>query len=138
MHFLISEGYDEFDVIRSATINPVNHYNLEAGLLQPGQSADFIVVDNLREMNVLETWIKGKKVFSNGNVMFNYSPGNVVNNFICTHVHEKEIKVNNQQGKIRVIEAFEGELMTKELVVNSGTNKWIESDTENDILENCN
>jgi len=31
---LISEGFDTFDVIRSATINPVNHYGLDAGLLR--------------------------------------------------------------------------------------------------------
>jgi len=29
-----SEGYDLFDVVRSATINPVFHYGLEAGLLR--------------------------------------------------------------------------------------------------------
>lgn len=52
---LISEGFNEFDVIRGATINPVRHYNLEAGLLQPGDNADFIIVDSLRKMNVFET-----------------------------------------------------------------------------------
>ena len=31
---LITEGFDLFDVIRSATINPVIHYKLDAGLLQ--------------------------------------------------------------------------------------------------------
>jgi adenine deaminase len=60
---LISEGYDPFDVVRSATINPVKHYNLSAGLLRAGDSADFILVDSLSKMNVSETWIKGKKVF---------------------------------------------------------------------------
>ena len=53
-----------FDVIRSATINPVTHYNLETGLLQTGQRADFIIVGNLKEMNVRETWIEGKKVLT--------------------------------------------------------------------------
>src|SRR5665811_1625145 len=69
---LISEGFDAFDVIRSATINPSKHYNLDAGLLRPGDDADFILVDGLETMNVHETWIKGKKVFSEGKVLFNY------------------------------------------------------------------
>jgi adenine deaminase len=34
---LISEGFSPFDVIRSATINPSEHYSLEAGLLRPGE-----------------------------------------------------------------------------------------------------
>ena len=34
---LVSEGYDLFDVIRSCTVNPAKHYNLDTGLLQPGQ-----------------------------------------------------------------------------------------------------
>jgi adenine deaminase len=72
---LISEGYNMFDVIRSATINPVLHYNLDAGLLRQGENADFIIVDSLRKMNILETWIAGKKVFSNGKSMFEYRPG---------------------------------------------------------------
>ena len=32
---LITEGYNKFDVIRSATINPSEHYGLDAGLLRP-------------------------------------------------------------------------------------------------------
>ena len=83
------------------------HYNLEAGLLQPGQSADFIVVDSLRKMNVLETWINGKKVFGNKNILFRYKPGKAINNFICQPVKENDIIVANQHLKIRVIEAFE-------------------------------
>jgi adenine deaminase len=132
---LISEGFNAFDVIRSATINPVKHYNLEAGLLQPGQSADFIVVDSLRNMNVIETWIEGKKVFDNGNVLFKYNPGKAVNNFKCLPVNENDIRVVNQHGKIRIIEADEGELLTKELIGLSGTKKFVESDTDNDVLK---
>ncbi|MCK7534832.1 MAG: amidohydrolase family protein [Marinilabiliales bacterium] len=56
---LVEEGFDLFDVLRSVTINPVLHYGLDAGLLRPGDPADFIVVDDLRKMNVLETWING-------------------------------------------------------------------------------
>ncbi|MCX6322205.1 MAG: adenine deaminase [Bacteroidia bacterium] len=132
---LIIEGFDAFDVIRSATINPVNHYKLEAGLLQQGQSADFILVDNLRSMNVLETWIEGKKVFGNGNVLFRYTPAETVNNFRCLPIDEASIRVYNQQGKIRIIEAFEGELLTKEIIMTSGTKNWVESDTDKDILK---
>jgi len=132
---LISEGYNAFDVIRSATINPVKHYNLEAGLLHPGERADFIIVDSLREMNVLETWIEGKKVFKNGAVLFNYNPGKAINNFRCLPIEENEIRVANQQGYIRIIETFEGELLTKEIIRPSGIKKFVESDIVIDVLK---
>jgi adenine deaminase len=132
---LISEGFNAFDVIRSATLNPVKHYKLEAGLLQEGQSADFILVDNLRSMNVYETWIEGKKVFSNGKVLFKYKTGRAVNNFKCQPINRNDIIVANQYGKIRIIQAIEGGLLTKELSRRSGTNKLVDFDIENDILK---
>lgn len=132
---LISEGYNIFDVIRSATINPVNHYNLEAGLLIPGQNADFILVDNLRKMNVLETWIDGKRVFGDGKVEFSYIPGRAVNKFNCHIVKEDEIKVVNSNSKIRIIEASDGELLTKQVLNPTGINIFVDSDTSKDILK---
>ena len=132
---LISEGFDMFDVIRSATLNPVKHYGLEAGLLKKGQSADFILVDNLKKMNVLETWIKGKKVFVNGNVLFSYKPGAAINNFNCKPVKKNEINVINTHHKLRIIEAFDGELLTKEIIQQPASTASVESDTKNDILK---
>ena len=132
---LISEGYDVFDVIRSATLNPVSHYNLESGLLQVGQNADFIVVDSLGEMNVIETWIQGKKVFDNGNVLFEYIPGEEINYFNCSPVTEEQIKVARKPGKIRVIKVFEGELFTKEMQWAGGSGETVIPDNEDDILK---
>ncbi len=48
-------GYDFFNVIRAATVIPVEHYHLPVGLLQEGHPADMIVVDNLKDFNVLKT-----------------------------------------------------------------------------------
>jgi adenine deaminase len=132
---LISEGYDVFDVIRSATLNPVNHYTLDAGLLREGDPADFILVDNLKGMNVLETWIDGIRVYQNGKVLFDYHPGKAINNFNCKAIEEAELRVSNRHGKIRVIEAFDGELLTKEVIWNTGNSDTVDTDTENDILK---
>jgi adenine deaminase len=132
---LISEGYDKYEVIRSATINPKEHYKLSAGLLREGDQADLILVDTLESMNVEETWIDGVKVFGNKKVNFTYLPGNPVNNFVCSNVREKDIAVANQGGNIRVIEAFEGELLTRGFETDSGTGEFIDSDTEKDLLK---
>jgi adenine deaminase len=132
---LISEGYDKFDVIRSATINPVKHYNLDAGLLREGDRADFILVDNLSEMNVIETWINGEKVFGSGKVNFIYKPGEGINNFNCRPLKESDLSVINKAGMIRIIEAYDGELVTREIRKPTGNEKYITADPANDILK---
>jgi adenine deaminase len=132
---LIAEGYDIFDVIRSATINPVEHYSLESGLLRPGDTADFILVGDLKKMNVLETWIGGERVFGKDSVEFSYIPGEGANCFNCTAITLNQIKVRKEGNSIRVIEASEGELLTKQLIHTSGKDIYVESDPAEDILK---
>ena len=59
----VAKGIDIFKVLKAACINPVLHYNLEVGLLRPGDPADFIVVRDLREFQVLQTFVNGEQVF---------------------------------------------------------------------------
>lgn len=132
---LIDEGYDMFDVIRSVTHNPVLHYNLNAGLLRPGDPADFIIVDDPRKMNVLETWISGQKVFENGEVLFKYEPGDPVNKFNCRPINRTDIQVPWQPGEIRVITAFDGELFTKETLWEPPAGDYVSPDITEDILK---
>jgi len=132
---LINEGYNMFDVIRSATINPAEHYSLESGMLREGDNADFIIVNNPGKMDVLETWISGKKVFGDGAVLFTYKAAEQINKFNCTPVSIEDIKVTNRHGNIRVIEAFEGELLTKEIIHSSGKSEFVEPDVKGDILK---
>jgi adenine deaminase len=118
---LISEGYNIFDIIRSATINPAEHYRLESGLLRQGDSADFI--------------LKGKKVFEDGKVMFKYKKGTPVNTFNCSKVDEAEIRIKNSKQEIRVMVAEEGELLTRETHISPGASEYLNADTGNDILK---
>jgi adenine deaminase len=132
---LISEGFDLFNVIRACTVNPVMHYGLEAGLLMPGQAADFIVVDDYRKMNVSETWIKGKKVFDRGAVLFSYNKGKAVNNFNCSEIKLSDIKMPRTGEKMIVIEASDGELLTKKIIAGTGSGKIVVADSNADILK---
>jgi adenine deaminase len=132
---LIYEGYDMFDVIRSATLNPARHYNLECGLLKEGDPADFIIVDTLQNMNVMQTWINGAKVFDVGEVLFDYVPGLAVNRFNCSHIEREDLIVKNQGRQFRVIKAFEGELLTDEILHKTGKGELVEADLSNDILK---
>jgi adenine deaminase len=132
---LVTEGFDLFDVIRSATINPVNHYNLDSGLLKVGQKADFIIVRKLDKMDISETWIDGEKVFADGKRSFYYNPGDPVNHFNCTPVQENDFVVRSKPGMIRIIEAFNGELITREIRLPVPAGDYVNTDPENDILK---
>lgn len=132
---LIKDGYDVFDVIRSCTLNPVLHYGLEAGLLRCGDPADFIIVDDLYEMNIIENWIKGNKIFSGGKILFDYLKGKAVNKFKSSLISESDIMVGRSGGQMRVIKASDGELITGSFFSSSGYSEIVTSDTENDILK---
>lgn len=132
---LVCEGYDLFDIIRSATINVSRHYNLNSGLLRKGDAADFIIVDDPWKMNVRETWIDGLKVYAGEKVNFEYSPGKGINRFNCSAVTEDDIAVRTEGNNVRIIEVFEGELLTKQILVPSWNSSILEADTGNDLLK---
>jgi adenine deaminase len=132
---LISEGYDLFDVIRSYTLNPVKHYKLDVGLLKPGDPADFIIVNDLHKMDIRETWINGEKVYENDKVLFDYPGAEPVNKFNCSVINPGDIRVPKDGRTMRVIEAFDGALITKESRVKPDNNEVINSNVEIDILK---
>ncbi|MBN2864305.1 MAG: adenine deaminase [Bacteroidales bacterium] len=132
---LISEGSDLFNVIRSCTLNPAQHYRLEAGLMQEGDPADFIVVNDYHKMDVLETWINGEKVYDRGKVLFDYEGREAVNKFLCSEITEQEIKIRRDADRMKVIVAYDGELLTGSILKNTGSAASINPDTVNDILK---
>jgi len=132
---LLEEGYDIFNVLRSVTVNPAIHYNLDAGILRKGDQADFIVVGDLKKMDVLETWIDGKKVFDRGRILFDYVPGNAINNFNCSPIVADQVAVRQNGCEMRVITAFDGELFTKETIHSNSAENIIQSDIRRDILK---
>ncbi len=132
---LITMGYDIFDVLRAASVNPVEHYGIKAGLLRKGDPADFIVADDPSKMNVLQTWIDGKMVFDGDRTLF--GPGEVkkINRFKCTRLMTDEIRVINEGRKMHVIVAQNGELLTGSEEVPTGEEPFVTSRINDDILK---
>ena len=64
----IKKNINIYNLLKVACINPVKFYNLSVGLLKIGDAADFIVVDNLNDFNVLETYINGNPVNNKKNI----------------------------------------------------------------------
>ncbi|MBI2794015.1 MAG: adenine deaminase [Ignavibacteria bacterium] len=114
-------GYNEFDVLRAASVHPVEHYKLPVGLLKKGDPADFIVVDNIDDFNIIETWIKGFKVADNGKTQLQHSSTpkngtdvNPINNFSRTEITSGDIHIDVDDEEIRIIVAHDGQLVTTE------------------------
>ncbi|HMR43840.1 MAG TPA: amidohydrolase family protein, partial [Saprospiraceae bacterium] len=77
----VAHGCPLFDVLKAACINPVEHYNLEVGLLHEGDWADFILVENLSDFKVLATYINGEKIAENGKALFQTEKETAINHF---------------------------------------------------------
>ncbi len=126
----LSLGYDIFDVLQVACVNPVEHYGLNVGLLQPGDPADFIVVDNLKDLNVLSTYINGVEVKNYQNQLIAPDEPEYVFPSTCD-VSKIGITLNSGQ-RVKVIEALDGELITLKTAVEVKNNGV---DLANDILK---
>ena len=57
----VARGSDLFDVLQAATVNPVRHYGLDVGLLQAGDTADFIEVDDLASLRIRRVFVGGAR-----------------------------------------------------------------------------
>ncbi len=132
----IESGYNPMDVLRAATLTPVKHYNLDAGLLQEGDAADLLVVDNLNDFNVLETYIDGKLVALDGQTLIEPVKEVAPNIFNAKPIAEKDIAVEARGDQMRVFKAKEGQLVTEALTKKPLVeNGMAVSDIENDILK---
>jgi adenine deaminase len=131
-----SMGYDKLKVLRCVTFNPVRHYHLDAGLLQPGDPADFIRVNDLDDFSILATFVNGRKVAENGKSLISSVEVSPVNLFHAELLKCEEIVIRPEGKRIRVIKAFDGQLVTGELIADARIkNNEVTSDPENDILK---
>ncbi len=132
----VAKGIDVFKILQSACVNPVNHYKMDVGLLKENDAADFIVVENLTDFKVLQTYISGELVADNGQSFIKNVAFETPNNFNTLPKEISDFAVNGSGNKIRVIEALEGQLITNEI---HHSPKIIDgkmvSDNENDILK---
>jgi len=132
----LEKGLDVMNVLRSCTYNPVKHYKLDIGLLQPGDAADFIRVDNLHDFNVLATYINGQKVAESGKTLIASVFETPTNKFGISKIQNREIGVESQGGHIRVIGAFDGQLITSNIIAEPLVEgNYVVSDPGRDILK---
>ena len=127
-------GADRFDVLRCASVNPVEHYGLDVGLLRAGDPADFIVFEDWRNLKVRRTYLRGELVARDGRSLLPRQPSRTPNlfkakprtveDFACRAASPTEVRRKWRSNaakagfgdpalQLNVIEALNGQLITR-------------------------
>jgi adenine deaminase len=135
----IAKGFDLFTVLGTACVNPVKHYKLDVGLLQKRDPADFIVVNNLTDFKVQQTYINGLLVADEGKSLISRAEAEIVNNFNTSKKVVSDFAVDaddDSSFQIRVIKALDGQLITEEIHEPAKLfDANLISNTDNDVLK---
>ena len=110
-------GVDVIKAIEMVTINPAAHYNLDAGAIVTGAKADFVIIDNLVDFNILKTYIGGECVFDGENVLFDVADVEFENTINASKKRPEDFDIyyDGNQCKVNVIKCYNGELLTKKI-----------------------
>ncbi|MBQ3408003.1 MAG: adenine deaminase [Clostridia bacterium] len=131
-------GIDVIQAIEMVTINPANHFGLEGGAIVTGGKADFVVIDSLRDLNVLKTYIDGQCVFDGEEVLFDVEDVETTNSMNVSQKSPEDFDVyfDGNECEVNVIKCYNGELLTKKttakLKVKEGK---VQSDIYQDVLK---
>ncbi|MEO0472714.1 MAG: adenine deaminase C-terminal domain-containing protein, partial [Bacteroidota bacterium] len=132
----VRKGIDPMTVLEATCLIPVKHYRLAVGLLQPDDPADFIRVKDLRDFEVLETYVDGKKVAEYGSTSLPYRQPDCPNQFNSTPKTPSQFSIKSRGSKLLAIEVLDGELITrkKEFPVKA-IGGMLQSDLQQDVLK---
>jgi adenine deaminase len=143
----VAKGKNVFDVLQAACVNPVLHYKTNTGLLRPGDAADFIVVEDLQQFKVVQTYVQGMLVAENGQSLIQTKTATAINHFHCDEKGVRDFEFHlNRFGtadeenfeQVYLVEALDGQLITNKLKEPissfSISNGIINANTEKDLL----
>ncbi|MGI4021357.1 MAG: adenine deaminase [Janthinobacterium lividum] len=139
----VTAGVAVFKVLKAACVNPVLHYNLDIGLLKTGDAADFVLLKDLQNFEVTQTYINGELVAENGKSFIQSIPSATINYFNCAlktveeFAFPSEISSTKKQN-IAVIEALDGQLITNKIIIELPIKDgFLTSNLEDDLLKIC-
>lgn len=111
----LADGYGLFDVLRAATFNPVRHYGLPVGLLQEGDPADVMEVDDFSELLVRRVFIDGQLAYDHTRITWPRVPRAPINRFVGAPRAPEDFAVPAEGETVRVLQVTDGELLTREV-----------------------
>ena len=139
----IRAGIPLFSVLQAACINPILHYGMQVGMLREGDPADCILVNNFEEWKVEATYINGIAVARKGVSLIEVGPQvEPINSFQVSAITAADLIISkneypvNSDGTIPVIEALDGQLITRKLHAKGKQTdtEWI-TDTATDVVK---
>ncbi len=136
----IDEGIDPITAIQMVTINPSQYFGLKRnGAIAPGYNADFFTCSSLKSIQPELVFKRGKLVASGGKLVssdFHLDENYDLFSMNLGEVSEKDFIIPGSGNRIRVIQVFEDQIFTKELIeearLEDGTAK---ADADRDILK---
>ncbi|MBI4791648.1 MAG: adenine deaminase, partial [Deltaproteobacteria bacterium] len=134
----VAAGHHPLAVLRCACVNPVLHYHLPVGLLRLHDSMDAVLVTDLSDFRVRKVWLAGNLAAAEGCTLLPRVEVAQVNNFRARPISAADLQLPVSQGPLRVIEAMDGELITRELLLEPRRVDGVPvPDTAQDILLLC-
>jgi adenine deaminase len=132
----VANGRDVMNVLRACSLNAVKHYALGVGLLQVGDPADFVLVNNLQEFQVQATYIDGECVARDGKCLLPSVQPAVINQFGATPIQVGDLEIAAKSNLIRIMEAIDGQLITRSSVGSAHVVDGVAmADPTNDLLK---
>jgi len=137
----MTDGYNIWDILQIACVNPVKHYHMDWGLLHVGDKADFISLTDLTaHFRVRKVYIDGQKVYSFNNyslaldeqmtsiqsqraMLYEYP-----NHFLAEPITIEDLRRDVKPGDtIRVIGASDGSLLTEDRHIHVTGNPFVDN-----------
>ena len=137
----VAKGIDVFNVLRAACINPVLHYKLPTGFARTMDPANLILVKDLTQFEVIETYINGQLVAKEGISLIEPIHEIAINQFNAQPLVVADLSLPSDQypskeGLVPVIHAIDGQLITNlTWAAPLMQANEIIADTERDILK---
>ena len=103
--------------LQMATIQPARCYGLyQLGMIAPGRQADFVILDNVTDLNVVDVYHCGKRVIRDEKVEVKPCPPHLKNTVHVSGFSEERLKLKHPGGKAHVIQMLEKQIVTSDVV----------------------
>ena len=103
--------------LQMATIQPARCYGLhQLGMIAPGRQADFVILDNVTDLNVTDVYHCGKKIIRDEKAEIKPCPPYLKNTVHISGFSEERLKLKHPGTKAHVIGMLERQIVTKDMI----------------------
>ena len=103
--------------LQMATIQPAKCYGLyQLGMIAPGRQADFVIIVNVTDLNVVDVYHCGKKIIKDEKMEVKPCPPHLKNTVHVSGFSEERLKLKHSGEKAHVIQMLEKQIVTKHII----------------------